>query len=57
MGSLEETPLADFAACMETNYFGALRCIQAVLPAMRQRGKGTIVNITLMASRATLEAE
>ena len=32
MGSLEETPLSQFRSAMETNYFGALRCIQAVLP-------------------------
>src|SRR3954447_18014214 len=30
-GSIEETPLADFRTCMETNYFGVIRCIQAVL--------------------------
>ena len=31
-------PLAVFRAVMETNYFGVIRCIQAVLPAMRERG-------------------
>src|SRR2546422_9677481 len=33
-GSVEELPLAEFRAVMETNYFGAIRCIQAVLPAI-----------------------
>ena len=36
MGSVEELPLADFRAVMETNYFGVIRCTQAVLPAMRR---------------------
>jgi NAD(P)-dependent dehydrogenase (short-subunit alcohol dehydrogenase family) len=35
-GSVEELPLADFRAAMETNYFGPLRCIQAVVPTMRR---------------------
>lgn len=39
-GSIEETPLADFRTCMETNYFGAIRCIQAVIGPMRERGSG-----------------
>ncbi len=48
-GSVEELPLAEFRAVMETNYFGALRCIQGVLPAMRQRRSGCIVNIASIA--------
>ena len=36
-GAIEEVPLADFRAVMETNYFGALPCIQAVVPQMRKR--------------------
>src|SRR5271170_1663626 len=39
-GSVEELPLAEFRAVMETNYFGALRCIQAVVPQMRERRSG-----------------
>ncbi|MGA8278661.1 MAG: SDR family NAD(P)-dependent oxidoreductase [Rhodanobacteraceae bacterium] len=48
-GSIEETPLSDFRACMETNYFGPLRCIQAVVRSMRERQSGTIVNVTSVA--------
>jgi NAD(P)-dependent dehydrogenase (short-subunit alcohol dehydrogenase family) len=49
--SLEETALSDFRSTMETNYFGALRCIQAVLPGMRERGSGCTVNVTSVAGR------
>jgi NAD(P)-dependent dehydrogenase (short-subunit alcohol dehydrogenase family) len=44
-GSIEELPLSDFRAVMETNYFGPLRCIQAVVPQMRQRKSGCIINV------------
>jgi len=45
---LELTPMTEHEAIFQTNYFGAIRCIQAVLPAMRERGSGCIVNITSM---------
>ncbi len=35
----------DIRYLMEVNFFGALRCIQAVLPVMKQRGAGQIVNV------------
>ena len=50
-GSVEELPLADFRAVMETNYFGPIRCIQAVLPKMRERRNGCIINMTSVAGR------
>lgn len=43
---LELTPEEEHRQIFETNYFGATRCIQAVLPAMRERQSGCIVNIT-----------
>jgi NAD(P)-dependent dehydrogenase (short-subunit alcohol dehydrogenase family) len=52
-GSIEEVPLAEFRAVMETNYFGALRCIKAVLPQMRKRDSGTIINVTSVAGRVS----
>jgi NAD(P)-dependent dehydrogenase (short-subunit alcohol dehydrogenase family) len=51
LGSVEETPLDDFRACMETNYLGAIRCIQAVVRRMRERGHGTIINVSSVAGR------
>ena len=45
-GSIEELPLSDFRLSMETNYFGALRCIQALIPEMRNRRSGCIINVT-----------
>ncbi len=50
-GSVEELPLADFRAVMETNYFGAIRCIQALVPHMRQRRNGCIINVSSVAGR------
>jgi NAD(P)-dependent dehydrogenase (short-subunit alcohol dehydrogenase family) len=50
-GSVEELDLVEFKAVMETNYFGAIRCMQAVLPSMRTRGAGCIVNVTSVAGR------
>ena len=44
-GSIEELPMADFKAIMETNYFGVIRCLQAVLPQMRQNKSGCIINV------------
>ncbi len=48
-GPLELTPEDEHRQMFETNYFGAIRCIQAVLPAMRERRRGTIVNVTSIA--------
>ncbi len=53
-GSVEETPLGEFREKMETNFFGALRCIQAVVPGMRERRHGCIVNVTSIAGRMAL---
>jgi NAD(P)-dependent dehydrogenase (short-subunit alcohol dehydrogenase family) len=50
-GSVEELPFSEFRAVMETNYFGCLRCIQALAPQMRQRKSGCIINVTSVAGR------
>jgi len=46
---LELTPEDEHRQMFETNYFGAIRCIQAVLPEMRERRSGAIVNVTSIA--------
>ncbi len=48
---LELVPEAEHRQIFETNYFGAIRCIQAVLPGMRQRGRGAIANVTSAVGR------
>jgi NAD(P)-dependent dehydrogenase (short-subunit alcohol dehydrogenase family) len=53
-GSVEESSTARFREVMETNFFGALRCIKAVVPGMRQRRHGCIVNVTSIAGRMAL---
>jgi NAD(P)-dependent dehydrogenase (short-subunit alcohol dehydrogenase family) len=51
VGPVEKVPLDEGRRGMETNFFGAVRMIQAVLPQMRERGGGTIVNVTSLAGR------
>ena len=50
-GDIEATSLAEFQSIMNTNAWGTLRCIQAVLPTMRGQNSGCIVNVTSIAGR------
>jgi NAD(P)-dependent dehydrogenase (short-subunit alcohol dehydrogenase family) len=50
-GTVEELPLAQWKTAIETNYLGALRCIQAVVGQMRKRHSGCIINISSVAGR------
>ncbi|MDG3439451.1 oxidoreductase [Nitrospirillum amazonense] len=53
-GILEESPLAEMRRQFDVNVFGAVAMIQAVLPFMRRRRAGHIVNITSMGGFITM---
>lgn len=46
LGAVEESSMEEIRACMETNFFGTLLVCRAVLPHMRERRSGHIINIT-----------
>lgn len=48
-GPIEETPLSEVENAMNTNFYGPLRVLQAVLPHMRKRKSGRVINITSIA--------
>ena len=51
MGPIEDTSIDDWRRQYETNVFGLVRMTQAVLPQMREAGRGRIVNIGSVAGR------
>ena len=53
LGALEGIPLTRVREIFETNTFGTMAMTQAVLPQMRERGAGVVVNVT---SSVTLKA-
>lgn len=46
MGAFEASPLSQARKIFETNTFGVMAMTQAVIPQMRERGAGAIVNVT-----------
>ena len=50
-GPLENFPLERIETVFQTNVFGALRVLQPLLPAWRERGSGVIVNVSSIQGR------
>lgn len=48
-GSIEETPTEEMRKAFDTNLFGAIEVMQAVLPQMRKQNEGLIINVTSIA--------
>tara|TARA_R100000935_G_scaffold21876_2_gene40398 strand:- start:57866 stop:58672 length:807 start_codon:yes stop_codon:yes gene_type:complete len=48
-GPIEETPTDEIRSAFETNFYGPLHVIKAVLPQMRQQQSGHIINVTSIA--------
>lgn len=53
----EECPTELYLDVMNINLCGAVRCLQQVVPGMRARGRGAIVNITSVAGRIAAIAQ
>ena len=53
-GPIEDVPVDWVKRLFETNYLGAIRMIQAILPGMRERRSGAIVNVSSIAGRLAI---
>jgi len=53
----EECPTSMYLDVFNVNVCGAVRCVQAVLPQMRERRRGSIVNITSVTGRVAAIAQ
>jgi NAD(P)-dependent dehydrogenase (short-subunit alcohol dehydrogenase family) len=54
---VEDCPPSRYLELMNVNLCGAVRCIQAVLPQMRERRSGTIVNVSSVVGRVAALAQ
>ena len=54
VGPVRQMSLEDFHLAMDTNFWGALHAIFAVLPVMRGRGAGRIVNVASIGGRLSV---
>jgi len=56
-GVLEDTPIETYEEVFNVDLLGVIRCTQAVLPQMRARGEGCIVNVSSIAGRIAAIAQ
>lgn len=54
VGPLETMTLDDYEEAMRTHYWGPLHAILGVLPQMKERGQGRIVNITSIGGKVSV---
>ena len=54
VGAFEDLSMDEIKSQFETNFFGAIRVIQAVLPTMREHRNGRIVNLSSMGGRIAI---
>ncbi|MCA2720218.1 MULTISPECIES: SDR family oxidoreductase [Microcystis] len=47
---LADTPLSDWQRVIDLNLTSVYQCVQGILPAMRQQGGGTIINVSSIAA-------
>ncbi|WP_010277446.1 SDR family oxidoreductase [Paenibacillus senegalensis] len=50
-GSVEDVPMSEWRAQFETNVFGVMELTKLVVPSMRERGRGMIINVSSVSGR------
>lgn len=56
LNTVEDERVETFAAVMNTNFLGVVRCCKAAVPGMRERGRGCIINMSSVAGKIAASA-